>query len=123
MIRQKQQQALGNRIAIAMIIGGGSLLFLYYCRPVLLPLAFATIAALLLYPLCRFFENNGFPRIIAILLTMFIVLCIVTGLILLVSSQIYRFTKDLPDLRDKLITFLTTWNGTCLRIITYRYLP
>jgi predicted PurR-regulated permease PerM len=101
MIRQKNHVPAGTGIAVIMVILSMSLALLYFAKPVLLPLTFSAVLALLLYPLSRFLENNGFPRIPAILLTMFIVFCLVSGLILLLSTQIYRFIIDLPDLADK----------------------
>src|SRR5437868_4545957 len=106
MINQPPQIAPVVRIAMAMLIAGITLIFMYYARPVLLPLAFAGIIALLLYPLCRFFENNGFPRIPAALLAMLIVFCFFSGLILLLSTQIYKFVRDLPDIADKVDSML-----------------
>jgi predicted PurR-regulated permease PerM len=101
MIRQKTQVPAGTGIAVIMIIICLSLALLYFAEPVMLPLTFSAVIALLLYPLCRFLENNGFPRVPAIIITMLVVFCILTGLILLLSTQIYRFIKDLPDLADK----------------------
>jgi predicted PurR-regulated permease PerM len=101
MIRQKERIPAGTAVAVAMVIVVMSLAFLYVAEPVLLPLVFSGVLALLLYPLCRFLENNGFPRIPAILLTMFVILCIGTGLILLLSTQIYMFVKELPDIAGK----------------------
>jgi len=101
MIRQKQHVPTGTGVAITMAIIGLSLAFLYFAKPILLPLVFSGIFALLLYPLCKFLENNGFPRIPAILITMFVVLCVISGIVLLLSTQIYRFARELPDIADK----------------------
>ena len=84
-----------------MLVTVAAVAILYYGKPILLPLAFSGIIALLLYPLCRFFENNGFPRTLAVLLAMFILLCILSGIIVLLSTQVYRFVEDLPDLKDR----------------------
>lgn len=101
MIRQTQPQSLINKVAATMIVAIASVVILYYGKPIFLPLAFSGIIALLLYPLCRFFENNGFPRTLAVLLSMFILVCILTGIILLLSTQVYRFVADLPDIKEK----------------------
>jgi predicted PurR-regulated permease PerM len=106
MIRQKQQVPAGTEIAVIMIIILLSIVFLYYAKPVMLPITFSAVIALLLYPITRFLENNGFPRVPAIIITMFVVFCIGTGVILLLSTQIYRFVKDLPDLADKIDNML-----------------
>jgi len=84
-----------------MVIISITVLFIYFCQPVLMPLAFSAIIALLLYPLCRFFERNGFPRTPSALLSMFIAICILAGIIFLLSSQVYRFVGEWPELKEK----------------------
>ncbi len=101
MIRPKYKQPLAYKVAAGMVIFTTSLILLNLARPVLMPIAFSGIIALLLYPLCRFFERNGFPRTISVLLSMFILLCIIVGLISLLSSQVYRFIEELPDLKER----------------------
>ncbi len=84
-----------------LVITIAAVTILYYGKPILLPLAFSGIIALLLYPLCRFFENIGFPRTLAVLLSMFILFCILSGMVVLLSTQIYRFEDELPDLKER----------------------
>jgi len=106
MIRQRQNVPAGTGVAMIMVIMGLSLTFLYFARPVMLPIVFSGVIALLLYPITKFLENNGFPRIPAILITMLLVLCVIAGIILLLSTQIYRFGRDLPDIAEKVDTML-----------------
>ena len=75
--------------------------FLYLASSILIPLFFAVLFALLLYPLSRFFERNGFPRILAIVISMLLVVLTIAGLLFLLSTQIYRFISNLPHLADK----------------------
>lgn len=85
-----------------MTIAAIFLLFLSVAKAVLVPLSFAVILSLLLYPLCAFLERNGIPRLFAIILTFIIVLGLLTGLIYLLSREIYSFIKDLPNVADSL---------------------
>jgi len=101
LIRPNIKQPLANKIAVRMFIILVSILFVYFARPLLMPLAYASIIALLLYPLCRFFERNGFPRTPAALLSMFIAICILVGIIFLLSAQVYRFVGEWPELKEK----------------------
>lgn len=90
------------RIAAYMIIAALCLVFLHWAKVVLVPLSFAAIISMLLYPLCKFLEKNGIPRILAIVLTFIIVLSLLTGLIYLLSRQIYSFAQNLPNVADSL---------------------
>jgi predicted PurR-regulated permease PerM len=66
-----------------------------------MPLAYAALISLLLYPLVRFFEHNGFNRVLAILFTFLLATMILIGIIALLSTEIYRFINNLPDIAGK----------------------
>lgn len=98
----KHEYPVVVRIAAYMVIAALSLVFLHWAKAVLIPLSFAVIISMLLYPLCKFLEKNGIPRILAIILTFIIVLGLLTGLIYLLSRQIFGFAQDLPNVADRL---------------------
>lgn len=75
---------------------------MYVGQPVLMPLAFGALFALLFYPLCHYFEDYGVSRPAAILITMLITSFVVLGGIILLSTQLYHFIRDLPDFADKI---------------------
>ncbi|MDQ3073845.1 MAG: AI-2E family transporter, partial [Bacteroidota bacterium] len=86
--------------AYVVIIGLG-IAFLYLAKPILVPLAFSALFALMLYPFVRIFERNGFPRILAITVTLIAVILALVGITYLLSSQIYNFISDLDSLSGR----------------------
>lgn len=90
------------RTAAFLIVFTFILWFLTVAKVILVPIAFAALFSVMLYPLCQFFERNGFPRIIAIVLSMLFVFVILTGVVILLSSQVYNFVNNLPHIADKL---------------------
>jgi len=74
-------------------------------KGILTPVGFALIIAILLNPLVNSF-NRRIPRIASILLSMLIALCIIVAIVYFLSSQISRFSENLPLLREKLDTML-----------------
>jgi predicted PurR-regulated permease PerM len=111
MLRPKDETPQVVKLASFLIVIALGLTFLSLAKSILVPIAFAGLFSLLLYPLCQFFENNGFPRIIAILLTMLIVVCLVVGVIVLLSTQIYNFINQLPGIADRINAIMddTEW--------------
>ncbi|RYD71355.1 MAG: AI-2E family transporter, partial [Sphingobacteriales bacterium] len=102
MIRPKQEYPLSLHIAVYGVIVTLFFVFMYVAAPVLIPLSFGALFALLLYPLCKFLENLGFPRVLAIAVTLIIVVLVICGVVVLLSTQIYSFVADLPDIAEKI---------------------
>ena len=84
-------------------------------RGVLTPVAFALIIAILLNPLVNRFSKGRIPRIAAILLSMFIALCIISAILYFLSSQIIRFSENIPLLREKFDSMLLELQQWLLR--------
>src|SRR5690349_12027573 len=101
MIRPKSESPVIYQVAAYLVVISLSIVFFYVAKPILMPIAFGALFALLLYPLTQFFENNGFPRIIAITLTMLIVALVIVGIIVLLSTQIYNFLNELPGIAGR----------------------
>ncbi|MGZ5243687.1 MAG: AI-2E family transporter [Bacteroidia bacterium] len=101
MIRHKNEVPWSLQVAGYLIIIVIFFVFMYVARPILVPLSFGILFAMLLYPLCRLLENNGFPRILAIAVTLIIVVLTISGLVTLLSTQIYSFVEDLPDIAER----------------------
>lgn len=69
---------------------------LYELANLLIPLVFAILFSVLLFPLAQRLENWKVPRILAILLCVVLALALLTGLFYGVSLQISSFSEVLP---------------------------
>ncbi len=88
---------------VALILHGLalSLLFMYLGRTILIPLFFAFLVAILLRPLVSWLEKKHFPRGLASFLSLMLFIVVIGGLIYFFSSQVVRFSKDIPNLQQK----------------------
>lgn len=86
--------ALGSVIAISYI--------LYVAKSLLLPLFFALLISLILYPMVKWLMKRGFNIIWSILTNMFVVTVIIAGIIYFFSSQIVRISQDYEHFSAKL---------------------
>jgi predicted PurR-regulated permease PerM len=75
---------------------------LFYARALLVPISLAALLAMLMLPLCKKFESWHFPRGLAIVLCILIILLTFLGLIFLFSWQIADFARDIPTLQAQL---------------------
>lgn len=71
-------------------------LFLY-------PIALAVLFAYLLYPMANFLEKKRFPRILAIILSIILLLTIITAIALFVYRRLVAFVGDFPSFRVQAI--------------------
>jgi predicted PurR-regulated permease PerM len=78
---------------------------LYYGRDLFVPLAYATLLAVLLHPVSCRLERIGMPRILAITLTLTIALIAVFAVIGFVSLQFAQFAEDIPRLKERIIDY------------------
>ncbi len=95
------QQSFAIRLAATLT----SLLILVYglyeLQALLIPLVFAILFAVLLFPLCYRLERWGLPRVVAILLCLVLMLTVIVGLLYAVSTQVSNFTEVFPQLIKK----------------------
>ena len=89
-------------LAVVLLIYG-----LIAARNFLYPIAFGFILAYLVYPVARWFEIKGIPRILANLIVILGTLALMTGLIIAAYHIINPFAIDFPDLADRTIENLT----------------
>ena len=78
---------------------------------VLIPLAFATLIAILLNPLCNRLQRK-MPKVIAIMVTMLIAIVVLVSLFYFLSSRIAHFFDDLDAIKLKfgqLLHHLQSW--------------
>ncbi|WP_342647747.1 AI-2E family transporter [Mucilaginibacter sp. CSA2-8R] len=85
------------------LIGIMSLGFLIHLgKEILDPLIFGFLFAILLLPLCNFFERKlKMPRSMAAFLSIFFLISFVGGIIYLVGTQISNLAKDWPLLKEQ----------------------
>jgi predicted PurR-regulated permease PerM len=72
-------------------------------RLFLYPLALAVLFAYLLYPLANFLEKKKFPRILAIVISILLLLTVITFMGLFVYRKLGVFVGDFPTFRVKAI--------------------
>ncbi len=78
-------------ISTAAVVG-----LLYYGRPLLVPIAFALFMAFALRPFVSLLERAGVPRVLAILLILFVIVGGVALLVINVTAQMNQFFAALP---------------------------
>lgn len=92
-------------------------------RDILIPLVFATLIAVVLFPLCRFFEHTlRFPRAMAALLCVIIFTTLIICLGYVFIVQVVNFSDDLPELQtrsQKIIDEAQFWLSNKLHINRY----
>jgi predicted PurR-regulated permease PerM len=79
-----------------------TIFLLYFGQAVLIPIAFACLIALLLMPVCSFFEKQGFPRLFAALISIILGVLFFVVVSYFVSAQIINFKNDLPEMARRL---------------------
>jgi predicted PurR-regulated permease PerM len=81
-------------LLLFLVLGG-----LYYAKAFLMPLCVGGIFATLLLPLCRTLENRKVPRVLAVLLCLFIFLAVVAGIGTLVIWQFSELANNFALIR------------------------
>lgn len=79
---------------------------LYVSKEILVPFVLATMLASLLLPVNRYFERKGFPRVLAIIITLTLSLVVIGSIMYLLASQIVSFLDDLPTIQDRWDSFM-----------------
>ena len=74
---------------------------LYVGRPVITPIVYATVIAILLNPLVNYLEKRKLSKIVAISIALLLTILAVFGVFYVVSSQIIMFRDTYPQLKAK----------------------
>jgi putative permease len=101
----KQSSPFYTKLAMVLV----SLIALFYIailgKGILAPLIFALLCAVLLLPLCGFLERRlKFPRSMASLLSVVLLVLSLAGLLYLVGSQISSLSEDWPKFKQQVLT-------------------
>ncbi len=80
-------------------------------KPILVPLAFAIVTAVLLSPLCGLMEKYKIPRMLAAFLSILIAIAVVAGFIFFSYHQIIGFADDLELIENRLNELLEQFSA------------
>jgi AI-2 transport protein TqsA len=102
MIKNKSNSTLAfyARIAVMLQAFFLSLLILFLGKALLIPLFFALLIAILLYPLTLFFERR-LKRNIAAIFSVLIFLVFIGSIVFFFTKELLLFLKDLPKAQSK----------------------
>ena len=87
--------------AIATVVSVFAILFL--AQSILIPLSFAFLLSLILYPLVKKLESWGVNKILAAFTSIVIVLVTICGSIFLFSTQLIKRTKEFSNFQGKIL--------------------
>ncbi|QHT71308.1 AI-2E family transporter [Rhodocytophaga rosea] len=76
-------------------------LLLYWGRSLFIPLSFAWLLSILLYPLCKKLELKGISRSLSIALSLCVVVLLVASLVFLAGWQLSRLQGQVPAMASK----------------------
>lgn len=83
--------------------------FTYFGKPVVIPILFAILIGIVLRPVEKFLNHRlRIPRVIAILVTVVLFMCLVSGLIAFTTYEFMHFMEDLPTLKRNLSQHFST---------------
>ena len=84
--------------AVILIVGA-----LYFAKPLLVPMSYGLLVAVVLFPLCKKLERKGLPRAISITVGLLSVTILISILLALLLVEINLFNRDLPLLKQKIV--------------------
>ncbi len=90
--------------AIATVISLFAIMIL--AKPIFIPIGFALLISFILLPMAKKIEGWGTNRIFAALLTILAVIIVLAGGIFLFSTQLIELSKDISDIKDKVLHIL-----------------
>jgi predicted PurR-regulated permease PerM len=76
---------------------------LILAKSVLIPLAFALLISFILFPICVKIESWGAGKVLAVSVSLFTLLLVVGGIVLILSNLIMNQTENITDFKDKII--------------------
>lgn len=100
------QDSLLNRSIRLLVFFILVIVALYYGRNFLIPVAFAGILSMLMLPISQKLEKKGWPRGLAVLICLLILISIAGLLIFVLSWQIADLTEDLTNIQGQVKKFL-----------------
>lgn len=77
-------------------------IFLYLGKILFMPLAFALLISLILYPVCKWLERHRFSKVAAIILSLSIIILLVAAILVVFVNQALQFANMWPEFVNKL---------------------
>lgn len=74
---------------------------LYFGKAFLVPIVFASLLAMLMAPVCRKLDAWGFNRAMSSMVCILILILVIAGIALIVSTQISTFAENMSQLQSK----------------------
>ncbi len=74
---------------------------LYFGSPFLIPIVFASLLAMLMAPVCRTLDNWGFNRALSSLICILILVVVIAGVGLVISTQFATFAENMNQIQAK----------------------
>lgn len=74
---------------------------LYYGRVILIPATFAAILAMLMSPVCSWFDKKGFHRVASTIICILILLIVFVFVTVVLIAQVTSFQNDFPLIEQK----------------------
>jgi len=103
-----QKQLLSRAVQILLLLAlSGAILYL--AKPVLEPLAIASILALVFMPFCNRLERKGMKKIIAALICGFFLALLMAGIGILLAWHVRNIGNDLSEVRKNFAGLLDGW--------------
>ena len=90
-------------ILLGIVLAG---LLVYLGQHIIMPLAFALLISILLLPICNFLEKRKFPRWLAIIICVLILIAGFSLIIYFISSQLMSLAETSPALKIRLANHL-----------------
>lgn len=102
------RQSFPFYIKAPMVVIGIYLFFyiLWLLQDIIVPFAFAGLIAILLNPVYNRLQKWKVPKVPAILLTIFLAVLVLAGILFFLSSQIVQFGDMIPQLKEKTLSLL-----------------
>jgi predicted PurR-regulated permease PerM len=95
-----------HRVNAVLVLTLLSVIMLYYGRIFFIPLTFGILLAMLLLPVSRRLESWGLGRVGSVWLCLLLILVVLAGGVLLISTQLNNFLNDLPLIQKKVQAFM-----------------
>lgn len=114
---------LASRLLVLFLI----IALAYFLKSLLIPVLFAVILAITLFPLCRFLEKLKLPRAAASIISVILAILIVSGLLYFIVNQVIvigkngeDISKNFVNIYDSIQTFLENKFGVEQGALTSR---
>lgn len=101
MITERAQRYELNLTFLQYVVYGSFIL--YFGRDIFIPLSFAALISFVIYPSCKWLEQHGFKRMLAILINIILLLAVMLGIIALLINQVVDFLQEWPQIEGKLL--------------------